>query len=112
MTPQKRAEFLAKKLWQGFVAGDFGQRVSLTGAIIPHGTLKSGALRRGLSWVESLENKFVTLAVARRTVVCMEKKYHLSVPFIPGASKQQWRETQAHRIEKLSYRAKKTAGHV
>ena len=104
---QGRAELLAKRLYEAFVGVDQGQRVALTGAIIPHGTLRSQHLRRELSWVETLGNKFVTLCVARRAVVCLEKKYHINVPVFPGVSQHEWRESQAKRILRLCCRVKK-----
>ena len=104
---QCRAFYLAARLHEAFVAVDQGQRLALTGAIIPHGTLKSLHIRRKLSFVETLENKFVTLAVARRTVICLEKRFYISVPRIPGLSHKDWRERQAKRILNLCYRVKK-----
>ena len=104
---KKRADHVAKKLWDSFVAPDYGSRVALAGAIVPHGSLKSALLRKKLSWVETLANKFVTLAVARRSVKVLERKYHLSVPLFPGVSREQWREQQSQKIVKLCYRVKK-----
>ena len=106
---QQRAEFLAQRLWKEFVSEDYGQRVALTGAIVPHGSLKSSSLRRRFSFAESLGNKFVTLPVARRCVSHLEKKFFLQVPIIPGVTKQQWRESQARKIVRLCYRAKKNS---
>ena len=107
MSQHQRALYLAKRLWETFVRADSGQRVALTGAIVPYGSLKSRSLRRQLAWVETLDNKFVTLAVARRAVALLEKKFYLSFPIIPGVSVASWRETQAQRISKLCYRVKK-----
>ena len=109
MSQQKRAEVVAKYLWENFISPDYGARTALTGAIIPYGSLKSTALRKQLSWVEFLGNKFVTLAVARRSVKHLLRKYHVQVPIIPGVSSEEWKETQAQRIVKACYRMKKNA---
>ena len=104
MAQQARAEFLAKRLWHSFVGADSGLRVAQTGA-----TLRSHSLRRSLSWVEKLDNKFVTFRVAKRAVIILERKYHLAFPVIPGVSVEEWRVQQARRISKLCYRAKKNS---
>ena len=109
MSQQKRAEVVAKFLWEKFISPDHGARVALTGAIIPYGSLKSAALRKQLAWVEALANKFVTLAVARRSIKLLLKKYHVNVPVIPGVSKDEWAQTQAQRVVKMCYRMKKNA---
>ena len=109
MTQHARAEFLAKRLWQSFVSVDSSLRVAQTGSILPHGSLKSHALRRSLSWVEGLDNKFITFQVAKRAVQVLERKYHLAFPIIPGVSVEDWRVQQASRISWLCYKAKKNS---
>jgi len=104
-----RALFLAKKLWDSFAAGDDGQRIAITGDIIPHGTLRSRSLRQCLKWAERSSCKFVTSVVASQAIEVLIKKYQLQYPIIPGISVRSWKRRQAERIVQVCYRVKKNS---
>ena len=104
-----RAFFLAKKLWDSFAAGDEGQRIAITGDIIPHGTLRSQSLRQCLKWAESSPCKLITSVVASQAIEILIRKYHLQFPIIPGISVASWKRRQAQRIVQICYRVKKNS---
>ena len=104
-----RAFLLAKKLWDSFAAGDSGQRIAITGDIIPHGTLRSRSLRESLRWAEGSSCKLVTAIVASQAIEVLIRKYHLQFPIIPGVAVRSWKKRQTNRIVHMCYRAKKNS---
>ena len=102
-----RASYLAKCLWESFIAPDRGLRVAQTGDIVPAGSLKVRSLRSGLKRAEKSPNKCYTKPVASTAISILQKKYGVQVPIIPGVSPQAWKAQQAKRIALLCYRVKK-----
>lgn len=105
----RRAAVLAKHLWESFLREDCGRRCAATGDLVPHGTLKSVALKRKLAWAADLPYKFVTEQVALLALERLETHYHLQYPVIPGVSVKRWRAQQAARVTKLVYRYRKNS---
>ena len=99
--------FAGVSLWDAFFAEDGGQRVACTGQVIPHGTLKSRALRESLSWAASLPYKFVTVKAACCALLHLERKRGIQFPIIPGVSVARWRELEARRIARVCHRIQK-----